>query len=351
MRKFKKWISIMAAVGMTLSLVGCGSTPSGESTSGSSTLVVCTWGGELETALKKAAEGFEKENNCTIQWQSAPDYSKVKSMVDSNDVQWDVMTCDADFVYRGNKQGLLEAMDYNTISKEGIEDSCSDYGVPAYTWASVIGYNSEKYTEATAPQTWQEFWDTDKYPGSRAFYKFPYQTIEEALLADGVAIEDVYPCDIDRAFKSLDKIKDKVNTWWESGAQPAQILSSGQVDLTAAWAGRITSAKKEGAKVDVVMNQAIVVTDQWVVPKGTKNKELAMKFLSYITSPEAGKRFSESITYGPANSKAYDLLDQSIIDTLPSAPKYKDQVLVYNAEYWAEHYDEVNERMQAWLLS
>lgn len=98
------------------------------------------------------------------------------------------------------------------------------------------------------------------------------------------------------------------------------------------------------------MNQAIIVTDSWVVPKGTKHKELAMKFLNFITRAEAGKTFSENITYGPANEKAYDLLDQSIIDTLPSAPKYKDMVATYDPEYWAENYDAVNEKFQAWLL-
>lgn len=357
MRYFRKRqiVALLLSAVMVFSLTGCGSSESTGSVSGSAssekaTLVVCTWGGDLENALKKAAEGFEAANNCTIQWESAPDYSKVKSMVDSGDVQWDVMTCDADFAYRGGSQNLLEAVDYSVVSKEGIEDNCSEYGVPAYTWASVISYNSSKYTEETAPQTWADFWDTSKYPGERAFYKYPYQTIEEALLADGVAIEDVYPIDIDRAFASLDKIRDSVNTWWESGAQPAQILSSGQADLVAGWAGRINSAKAEGASVDIVMNQAVVVTDQWVVPRGTKNKELAMKFLGFITSAESGKVFSENITYGPANENAYDLLDQSIIDSLPSAPKYKDQVLIYNAEYWAEHYDEINEKMQSWLL-
>ena len=73
--------------------------------------------------------------------------------------------------------------------------------------------------------------------------------------------------------------------------------------------------------------------------------------LSGFEPPEEdGKTFSENITYGPANEKAYDLLDQSIIDTLPSAPKYKDMVATYNPEYWAENYDAVNEKFQAWLL-
>ncbi len=352
----KKVITFMMVIVMVLSMTACGSssedtkTADGSTTGGGETLVVVTWGGELETALKKAAAGFEEKNNCTIQWESATDYAKLKSMVDAGDVQWDVVTCDADFVYRGGSQGLLEKMDYNVISKDGIEESCSEYGVPSYTWANVIAYNSSKYTAETAPQTWAEFWDTDKYPGERTFYKSPYETLEVALLADGVAKEDIYPIDVDRALKSLDKLKSKVSTWWESGAQPQQMLSSGQVDLAEAWAGRITSAKAEGASVDVVMNEAVVVTDQWVVPKGSKHKDLAMKFLSFMTSAEAGKTFSENITYGPANQKAYDLLDSSIIDTLPSSPKYKDQVLTYDAKYWAENYDSVNEKFQAWLL-
>lgn len=348
-----KWIAIVMTLIMVVSLTACGSSGDGSQSSGSGgkeTLVVVTWGGELETALKKAAEGFEEANNCTLQWESAPDYSKVKAMVDAGDVQWDVMSCDSDFAFRGGKQGLLEKMDYNVIDKDGIEEYCSDYGIPAYTWANVIAYNSAKYTAETAPQTWAEFWNTDKFPGERSFYKFPYQTLEVALLADGVSKDELYPLDVDRALKSLDKIKDKVSTWWESGAQPQQMLSSGQVDLISAWAGRINSAKAEGSQVDIVMNQAIIVTDSWVVPKGTKHKELAMKFLNFITRAEAGKTFSENITYGPANEKAYDLLDQSIIDTLPSAPKYKDMVATYNPEYWAENYDAVNEKFQAWLL-
>lgn len=179
----KRVISVFMILVMLVSLAGCG----GAKEDTDNTLVVVTWGGDLETALKKAAEGFEKENNCTIQWESATDYAKLKSMVDSGDVQWDVVTCDADFAYRGGSQGLLEEMDYDVISKDGIEDSCSTYGVPSYTWANVIAYNSSKYQADTAPQSWAEFWDTSKFPGERTFYKSPYETLEVALLADGVA--------------------------------------------------------------------------------------------------------------------------------------------------------------------
>src|SRR5256885_16366801 len=45
---------------------------------------------------------------------------------------------------------------------------------------------------------------------------FPYTTLfrsEFALIADGVALDKLYPIDIDRAFRSLDRIKKDVVKW------------------------------------------------------------------------------------------------------------------------------------------
>ena len=367
MRKKKLWRSIVSGALATLmiaSLTACGGAAapatSGDasadagateaSADGKETIVVITWGGDLEVALQKAAAGFEEANNCQISWQSAPDYSKIKAMVDNGDVQWDVCTVDADFAFRGGEAGLLEEIDYDVVPKEGIDTNCSTYGVPAYAWANVISFNSDLYDSTTCPQSWSDFWDVDTYPGARTFFKSPINTLEIALAADGVSPEEMYPLDLDRAFASLDKIKGNVDTWWESGAQPAQMLSSGQIDLADAWAGRVYSAKQEGAAVDYIMNEAIVNTDQWIVPKGTKHKDLVMKFLAHMTSPEAGVILSENIPYGPANQKAYDMLAPEIVDTLPSASKYEDIVYRLDSSYWAENYDAVNERFEAWLL-
>jgi len=60
----------------------------------------------------------------------------------------------------------------------------------------------------------------------------PFDTIEEALLADGVAKDKLYPLDIDRAFRSLDKIKKDVAVWWTGGAQTSQMLKTGEVDMS-----------------------------------------------------------------------------------------------------------------------
>src|SRR5215470_2323160 len=42
---------------------------------------------------------------------------------------------------------------------------------------------------------------------------------EEALLADGVAMDKLYAMDVDRALKSPDKIRPSLTTWWKEGAE------------------------------------------------------------------------------------------------------------------------------------
>ncbi|MGO8077848.1 extracellular solute-binding protein, partial [Rhizobium leguminosarum] len=71
-----------------------------------------------------------------------------------------------------------------------------------------------------------DLFDTAKFPGKRTFYKWSAPgVIEEALLADGVAADKLYPLDLERAFKKLDTIKSDI-VWWSGGAKSQQLLAS-----------------------------------------------------------------------------------------------------------------------------
>lgn len=65
--------------------------------------------------------------------------------------------------------------------------------------------------------------------------------MEAALLADGVPPEKLYPLDIDRAFKSLDRLKPQITTWWSSGAQSQSLIRDGEVEMLAMWNGRASN--------------------------------------------------------------------------------------------------------------
>ena len=86
--------------------------------------------------------------------------------------------------------------------------------------------------------TWADFWDVAKYPGKRGLRNGVRGNLEIALMADGVAPGDVYKVlatsdGVDRAFRKLDQLKPYI-VWWQTDAEAARILGSGDVLMTSA---------------------------------------------------------------------------------------------------------------------
>lgn len=330
-----------------------GADESGTSSGKKETLVVVDWGGSVTEARQETIfKPFEEKFDVKIEVESPTDYGKLKAMVEGGNVTWDVTNIDTFWGEQAGEQELLEEIDYDIVSKEDIiPEMASKYSVGAEMYSSVIAYNTEKYSEDNHPKTWEEFWDTDKFPGSRGLYNDPLETFEIALLADGVDAEDLYPLDVDRAIESLDKLAAKTDiVWWDAGAQPVELLSTGTVAVSTAWNGRITEAKKDNAPVDLHYNQATLSSEAWAVPKGSKNKELAMEFINFATSAEVQAAFSETIDYSPVNEKAIELLSDEVRARLGQSPELAESQVIVNPQYWAENYEEINQRLQEWHL-
>ncbi|TGV78311.1 extracellular solute-binding protein, partial [Mesorhizobium sp. M2D.F.Ca.ET.145.01.1.1] len=101
---------------------------------------------------------------------------------------------------------------------------------------------------------------------------------EEALLADGVSPDKLYPMDIDRVFASLDKIKPHIRKWWSSGSEIQQMLHDKVVDIAQSYDGRALLLIDQGAATEINRNQAKLQWDYWVIPKGSPNAKAAQKF-------------------------------------------------------------------------
>lgn len=309
-------------------------------------MVFTSWGGTTQEAQTEAwAEPFSEETGITVLQDGPTDYGKLKAMVEADAVTWDVVDVEGDYAIQAGEQGLLEPLDFSVIDKTNLDPRfVTDHSVGSFYYSFVIGCN-EGAVEA-CPKTWAELFDTEAFPGKRTFYKWSAPgVIEAALLADGVAPEDLYPLDLDRAFKKLDTIKDDI-IWWSSGAQSQQLLASAEAPYGSFWNGRLTALADTGVPVAMSWNQNITAADSLVVPKGTKNKEAAMRFIAYATSPEAQAEMAAKTGYAPTNTKSPELMDPEIAATLPDQ-QTETQV---NADmaYWAEHRDEIGQRWYAW---
>lgn len=111
----------------------------------------------------------------------------MKAMVESGNIEWDVVDVEARDVYRGVKAGLLEPLDYNIIDKKDIiPEMVHPYGVGIEYWAGILAYSKKKFPAGNHPKSWADFWEIKRFPGKRTLYKTPYMTLEIALMAYGV---------------------------------------------------------------------------------------------------------------------------------------------------------------------
>ena len=313
-------------------------------------LVFVDWGGtNTDARIEKNIKPFEEKTGIKVTVVTPSDYAKLIAMVENGTTEWDVMNCDAYWGVYAGKKGYLEPIDYKTVTEKLDKAVELEHVVGAEVYDSVISYNSDKYTADSAPKSWTDFYDLQKFPGKRAVWQYPVTVLESALLADGVPMDKLYPLDLDRAFAKLDTIKNSI-VWWTKGAQPAQMLSTGEADIALAWSGRIMNAKDEGAPLGLTYNEGMRIAAGWVVPKGAPNKENAMKFINFISSAEQQAAFSSQIPYGSTNPEAVKLLSAEQIERIGQTPEQVAHEFYIDNDYWADHLTEVVERFNAWLL-
>jgi len=182
-------------------------------------------------------------------------------------------------------------------------------------------------------------------------HKHPIDTLEQALMADGVPPEKVYPIDMDRAFKKLDQIKPHVDVWWTGGAQTTQMLQSGEVDMIPTWNGRAQVVIDAGGPVEIEWNQGLYALEGWVIPKGAPKAELGKKFIKFTANAKRQAEFVSQLPYGPTNPKAYDYIPKERAKYLPTAPENLKKITQSSTEWWGSNKEKALERFNAWLLT
>ena len=309
-------------------------------------MVFTSWGGTTQDAQKASwAESFTADTKINVTQDGPTDYGKIKAMVEAGNVNWDVVDVEGDYAVQAGKLGLLEKLDFSIIDKSKLDPRfVTDYSVGSFYYSFVIGCNKDAVQ--ACPKTWADLFDTEKFPGKRTFYKWSAPgVIEAALLADGVPADKLYPLDLDRAFKKLDTIKADI-IWWDSGAQSQQLLASAEAPFGSFWNGRLTALAQTGVTVETSWTNNITAADSLVVPKGTKNKEAAMKFIAHATSAQAQASFATATGYAPINLESTELMDPELRKTLPDMQA--DTQVNANMDYWADHRDEIGTRWYAW---
>jgi putative spermidine/putrescine transport system substrate-binding protein len=323
-------------------------------------LTVASWGGAWTEAFIGAYNIPYEEQNPGVKVNMI-DYNggiaEIRAQVEAGNVTWDIQDIIPIDALRACDEGLLEEIDWSQDEfpdDDFVPNGKFKCGMGLVAWSTVIAYRSDIIT-GEQPVTIKDFWDLEKFPGKRGLRKVAEVNLEWALIADGVAKKDVYdvlttPEGVDRAFASLDKIKDNA-IWWEAGAQAPQILADGEVTMTTAYNGRIYNAQKNEDQPFKIMWQTQVFDLGYVsVIKGAPNRDRAIDFIKFIGKPEINGRITDFIAYSPVRLSGLQYVKEDVQPHLPTYPANYEHALAFNFTWWADYKDELQERFSAWLI-
>jgi putative spermidine/putrescine transport system substrate-binding protein len=326
-----------------------------EALKGSGEVRVVGFGGTGQTAIREAYfKPFEKLTGIKVIDSEGSDPNKVKAMVETGNVEWDAFLTSMATISRLRDQGdYLEKVNLDIVDTANIpEHNYQDYGVDTHAFAHVITYRSDVFPEG--PKNFVEFWDTTKFPGPRTMPTgtggFAIPPLVAAVIADGVPLDQVYPIDIPRAFKSLDRIRGSVSKFWEAEAMPIQMLVDKEVPLAIAGSGRVVQLQRDGVPVKISWHGGNLVNNSWAIPKGAANAENARKFIAFATLPISQARQSFLIPNGFVNRAAAQYIPENILAELPTSPGNVEQLVPFDYLWWKENKPETERLWNEWIL-
>jgi putative spermidine/putrescine transport system substrate-binding protein len=312
-------------------------------------LVFVGFGGAYQDGQTKAYfEPFERDTGVKIIQTSGVELAKLKAQVQSKNVEWDLVTLPDRQRFTAVQDGLLTPLNYSIIDKSDIlQEVVSEYAIGHVTVIMQLVYSTSFYKPGSEPKTWADFWNR-QFPGKRAMYNAPAYVLEIALLVDGVPKDKLYPLDIPRALKSLDRIKRDV-IWWTQFPQPGVMLKSGEITMTP-WTRGITHLL-EGDLLGVSYEDAILSFEGWTVPAGARNRDLAMQFINYAIKPERQAALTNYVAFGPTNPKALPLVDAKVAKWLPTNPEHWQKGVLLSGDWWGPNLQKATEQWNEWRLT
>lgn len=315
-------------------------------------MVFASWGGVYQDAQKTSyCDPFANATGVDVVQDGPASGAKLRTMVETGAPIWDVVDVTDIFLYSNSGKNLFEKIDTSIVDTSIVDPNyLHPYGVGCIVWSYNIGWNKNTFPGENRPRSWADVFDTRKFPGKRMLRDRIYPMMEVALLADGVPLENLYPLDIDRAFRKLDTIKDDV-VWWNSNSQSQQLLTDGAVGCGLILNGRAYDLVKKNGPVGLEWNQNIQSADFFSIPRGAKNADVAQYFMNYMTTPENQATMANTLAYSPVNPAAFSGIEDSIKPWLSTNPDNAKQGIVISGTYWQDRLEGLTERWNEWKLS
>lgn len=319
-------------------------------------VIVRTPGGAYDDVMRRFVyDPFTRETGIRVTTVAATG-AKLIAMFRANNVELDLIDTGEAQLMTLESLGALAPIAYDRWRWSKPEDVTPEvkqtHRVGNFTYATVLAYNKETFPGDNHPESWAEFWDADRFPGPRMLADIAVASVhlEFALLADGVPKDQLYPIDLDRALRSMSRIKPHIRRFWDTGAMSAQMLSDREVVLGAIWNGRLQTLIDQGAPLAYTWNEHMIQVQALAVFKDARNVEGAQQLADFMLQPQVQADYAKALIYGPTNERAFDLMTPEERARMPGGENSRRTGFYQNVAWWHENRQRVTRAWSRWVL-
>lgn len=323
------------------------------------TLYVADSGGEITKVYRQHLyDPFEATTGIRVEAVVRPAQSvaQMKSMAETRNFIFDAAVGtgmdEAAFL---SKSGLIEEYD---LPKEAYADlPPATLKIRGFIPDTISAFSTIYRPSVTkkALTSVADIWNMS-IPGARSLENDGRDNIEWALRADGVPAGEAIIRELQteagwkRAFAKLDEIKPHIATWWTNAPHSAQLLHSGEIDITPTYTNRAATLILQGEQLEIMWKQGYYTVYGWVIPKGNPKAEMVQKLISFSLDPERQAKRMAPAGSGPPSPSAFKFIDEKLAKLLPTYPDNFKQLVALDYQFWGENLTKSKERFNEWLV-
>lgn len=345
--KKRKWGCLLFCLTLCLGLLPASVSAAPESR----TLRVFNWGEYISDGSDDSMnviKEFTKRTGIQVDYQVFSTNEEMYAKIISGSADYDVLIPSDYMIGKMIQEDLLAKLDFSNIPNykyiddafKNLEyDPTNEYSVP-YTWGTVgIIYNTTMVTDPV--DSWDILWDSN-YAGQILMFNNPRDSYGIALKKLGYSQNTTDREEIDEATDELKKQRLVVQAYVMDEIFPK--MTAGEAALAPYYAGDAVTMIGDNPDLDFVVPKEGTnrFVDAMVVPKSSKNKDLAEQFINFMLEEDVALANIEYIGYSTPMSNVKDLLDEEVQNSF----SYPDDEVLSRCETFVNLNDKTTAYMQ-----
>lgn len=340
MKRIKSIVLLLLVLIMGTMATGCGDKRP--------TINVYNWGDYIDTSIIK---DFEEEYNIKVNYSTFATNEDMYVKLKQGGTSYDVLFPSDYMIERMISEDMLVKLDKNNISNiKNVEekflgldfDPNDEYSVP-YMWGTVgIIYNKKMVDDKV--DSWDILWN-EKYKNQIIMLYSQRDSIAVALKKLGYSMNTRDIKELEEAKQEL--INQKPLVYAYLGDEVKDVMIGGEAALAVVWSGDAVAMIRENSDLEYVIPKegTNLWFDNMVIPKSTKNKEAAEKFINFMCRPDIAAKNADYIGYSTPIPEAVKLLPEDIRN---SKVAYPEDEKIENTEIFKDPKDIIQVYDKIW---